>query len=102
MSRSLETDWGVETVNLLPAMTAALFGGRICPLSIPTEMPSSIDEKYSLCWSTSGLVGASMSTFFPSESTLAAASRATAVFPRPVGRMTRVFCLRHSAAISDW
>lgn len=101
-SRSLATDCGVE-MTMSEALTAsALLLGDMVPLTEVTEKPGSIPEKYVQCWSTRGLVGASMSTFFPEVSTCAATLAATAVFPRPVGRITRELSPRHPSAIVLW
>ena len=71
------------------------------PFISPILALTRVLEKDPRCWSTSGLVGARMRTF-PVDRYSAATLTATTVFPRPVGRITRVLFLRHPCTMAVW
>jgi hypothetical protein len=64
-------------------------------------VPDSISEKNLLRWFTRDSVGTSIVISLSSRNSTATFST-TIVFPKPVGKMTRVLHQRHPGAIAVW
>ena len=100
-SRSLATDCGVETTTSDPSTTAALVSGFKLPFISPTLAPTRRVVNVSLCWSTSGFVGARTRTF-PLSRNSAANLSATIVLPSPVGSIRSEVLSRHPLTMLVW
>ena len=85
-------------ITSFSATSCALLSGSMLPFITATDASLIHMENVMLCWSTSGLVGASIITFLPFSNMSAATMSATTVFPSPVGSMTRVSLSRHVSA----
>jgi hypothetical protein len=94
---------GVAKTNVDWSNASSLCGAGVSPVRIIDLVSRSgkCSLKNSACCSTSGLVGAKIKILLcgNAASRSAATSIATIVFPRPVGKTTRVFAARADFAM---
>ena len=94
---------GVETTTRASSHMDMRFFGGIFPVNNTMSSCGMLRVffKKAACCSTSGFVG-ERRRIFPSPKRETITSNATIVFPRPVGRTTRVDFLRASPASESW
>ncbi|OPY52278.1 MAG: hypothetical protein A4E51_01389 [Methanosaeta sp. PtaU1.Bin055] len=100
--RSFSITWGVDTTIFASSHNSLRRSGKISPVKEATMVLSARTfSRNEACCSTRGFVGARKRTL-PRFSLAMRTIRAMTVFPRPVGRTTRVEAWRAEAASSSW